>query len=127
MAGRVLVGLIALGSIIGGLAGEAFLGGEGNLTLVLVILGLAYAVVAIDAEDATGYLVLALAVGGAGMGMGEGAGSAQWYPGDRRNIGYDRRSGRCLTVCRCGGRTRAEDGQSLEGLRKEYLLGVTTP
>ena len=66
MAGRVIVGLIALGSIIGGLAGDAFLG-EGILALVLVILGLAYAGVAIDAEDATGYLVLAIAVGGAGM------------------------------------------------------------
>jgi hypothetical protein len=66
MAGRVIVGLIALGAIIGGLAGDALLG-EGILALVLVILGLAYAGVAIDAEDATGYLVLALAVGGAGM------------------------------------------------------------
>ena len=61
MAGRVIVGLIALGAIIGGLAGDAFLG-EGILALVLVILGLAYAGVAIDAEDATGYLVLAIAV-----------------------------------------------------------------
>lgn len=66
MAGRVIVALIAVGAIIGGLAGDAFLG-EGILALVLVILGLAYAGVAIDAEDATAYLVLALAVGGAGM------------------------------------------------------------
>ena len=66
MAGRVIVGLIALGAIIGGLAGDAFLG-EGILALVLVILGLAYAGVAIDAEDATGYLVLAIAVAAAGM------------------------------------------------------------
>lgn len=64
MAGRVIVGLIALGAIIGGLAGDAFLG-EGILGLVLVILGLVYAGVAIDAEDSTAYLVLALAVGGA--------------------------------------------------------------
>lgn len=66
MAGRVIVALIAVGAIIGGLAGDAFLG-EGILALVLVILGLAYAGVAIDAEDATAYLVLAIAVGGAGM------------------------------------------------------------
>lgn len=66
MAGRVIVALIAVGAIIGGLAGDAFLG-EGILALVLVILGLAYAGVAIDAEDATDYLVLAIAVGGAGM------------------------------------------------------------
>lgn len=63
MATRVTVGLIALVAIIQGLASEAM--PEGIMALLLALLGLVYAFVAIDAEDATAYLVVTLAVGAA--------------------------------------------------------------
>ena len=62
MAAKIIVGLIALLAIIQGLMGEA---GHEIVPLILVILGLAYAAVAVNAEDATAYLVVTLAVGGA--------------------------------------------------------------
>lgn len=63
MAVKIIVGLIALLAILQGLAADAVPGGI--VPLVLVVLGLAYAAMAIDAEDATAYLVLTLAVGAA--------------------------------------------------------------
>ena len=63
MALRIIVGLIALVAIIQGLAGDPI--GGGILTLALVVLGLVYGAIAIDAEDATAYLVVTLAVGAA--------------------------------------------------------------
>ena len=63
MAIRIIVGLVVLLAILQSLATDAVPGGI--VPLALVVLGLAYAAVAIDAEDATAYLVVALAVGAA--------------------------------------------------------------
>ena len=63
MAIRIIVGLVVLLAILQSLAADAVPGGI--VPLALVVLGLAYAAVAIDAEDATAYLVVALAVGAA--------------------------------------------------------------
>ncbi len=62
MATRILIGLITLAAIVQGLAAESV--GD-FLPVVLVILGLLYGGLAVDAEDATAYLVVTLAVGGA--------------------------------------------------------------
>ena len=61
MANRIIVGLIWLLAIVQGLAAEAV--PAGIVALALVVLGLVYGGLAIDAEDATAYLVLTLAVG----------------------------------------------------------------
>ena len=58
---RIIVGLIWLLAIVQGLAAEAV--PAGIVALALVVLGLVYGGLAIDAEDATAYLVLTLAVG----------------------------------------------------------------
>jgi hypothetical protein len=63
MAGRTVVILVAILAIVQGLLPDAIPGGL--VPLALVILGLLYAIVAIDAEDATAYLVVAIAVGAA--------------------------------------------------------------
>ncbi len=63
MAGRTIVILVAILAIVQGLLPDAIPGGL--VPLALVILGLLYAIVAIDAEDATAYLVVAIAVGAA--------------------------------------------------------------
>ncbi len=63
MASRIIVGLVILLAIVQGLLPDAIPGGL--VPLALVILGLLYAIVAVDAEDATAYLVVALAVGAA--------------------------------------------------------------
>ena len=63
MASRIIVSLIAALAIIQGLAADAI--SMGLVSLALVILGLAYAAVAIDAEDETAYLIVAFAVGAA--------------------------------------------------------------
>ncbi len=52
MATRIIVGLIVLVALIQGLA---TVDSKGILPLALVVLGLIYAAVAVDAEDATGY------------------------------------------------------------------------
>ena len=62
MATRIIVGLIVLVALIQGLA---TVDSKGILPLALVVLGLIYAAVAVDAEDATGYLAVAIAVGAA--------------------------------------------------------------
>ena len=61
MATRIIVGLAVIAAVIQGLWPE--LVPNDILPLVLVLLGLVYGAVALDAEDATGYLVLAIAVG----------------------------------------------------------------
>ena len=66
MATRVIVGLTLLAAIVLAVAPDAIPGNA--LSILLVLLGLAYAYVAIDAEDATAYLVVVLAVGAAGGG-----------------------------------------------------------
>ena len=63
MASRIIVGLVIILAIVQGLAADAIPGGL--VPLALVILGLLYAIVAIDAEDSTAYLVVAIAVGAA--------------------------------------------------------------
>ena len=60
---RIIVALVVLVAIVQGLSAD--LVPEGILPLALVVLGLVYAAIAIDAEDATAYLVVALAVGAA--------------------------------------------------------------
>ncbi len=60
---RIIVGLIVALAIIQGLAADAI--PEGILPIVLVVLGLVYGLLAVDAEDATSYLVIAFAVGAA--------------------------------------------------------------
>ena len=63
MATRVIVGLVALASIIEGLAPG--LVPQNLLPLALVVLGLVYGAMVIDAEDATGFLAVVIAVGAA--------------------------------------------------------------
>ena len=63
MASRIIVSLIAALAIIQGLTPDAI--PAGLASLALVILGLAYAVVAVSADDETTYLIVALAVGAA--------------------------------------------------------------
>ena len=63
MATRVIVGLTALVAIVLAVAPDANAGNA--LMIVLVLLGLAYPVVALNAEDATSFLVVVLAVGAA--------------------------------------------------------------
>lgn len=63
MATRIIVGLAVIAAVIQGLWSE--LVPHDILPLVLVVLGLVYGAMALDAEDATGYLVLAIAVGAA--------------------------------------------------------------
>ena len=64
MATRITIAAIALVAIIQGLAGDQMAEGVGGvMMLLLVVLGLIYAGVAIDAEDATAFLVVVVAVG----------------------------------------------------------------
>ena len=63
MATRVIVGLILLAAIVLAVAPDANTGNA--LSILLVVLGLAYAYVAIDAADPTAHLVVVLAVGAA--------------------------------------------------------------
>lgn len=61
MATRVLVGLIALLALVEGFAsGMIPMAG-----LAIVVLGIVYGAMAVDAEDATAFLVVAVAAGGA--------------------------------------------------------------
>ena len=62
MATRSIVGLIVLIALVQGLAS---VDSKGILPFALVVLGLIYAAVAVEAEDATGYLAVAIAVGAA--------------------------------------------------------------
>ena len=63
MPSRVIIGLIVIAAVVQGLWPDAV--PLNILPLALVVLGLAYAAIAIDAEDATAYLVVAVAVGAA--------------------------------------------------------------
>ena len=63
MASRIIVSLIAALAIIQGLPAVAI--PDFIVSLALVILGLVYGGMALDAEDATSFLVVALAVGAA--------------------------------------------------------------
>ena len=61
MAQRVIVGLMALAAIIEGLWSGMV--PNGLLPLALVILGLVWGWMGVDAEDATAYLAVAIGVG----------------------------------------------------------------
>ncbi len=63
MATRVIVGLAALASVIEGLAPG--LVPMNLLPLALVVLGIVHGAMAVDAEDATGFLAVTIAVGAA--------------------------------------------------------------
>lgn len=63
MATRVIVGLIALLAIVQGLAGDMI--GGGAMMILIVLLGIVYGFMGVDAEDATDYLVVTIAVGAA--------------------------------------------------------------
>ncbi len=63
MATRIIVGLTVIAAIVQGLWPD--LVPENILPLVIVVLGLVYGVMCLDAEDATAYLAVAIAVGGA--------------------------------------------------------------
>ena len=63
MASRIIVSLIAALAVIQSLTPDAI--PMGLVSLALVILGLAYAAVAVSSDDETSYLVVALAVGAA--------------------------------------------------------------
>ncbi len=63
MANRIIIGLAALLAIVMAFAPDVDSGGM--LSLGLVVLGLVYAAMAVDAEDAGAYLILTLAVGAA--------------------------------------------------------------
>ena len=63
MVVRIIVGLIVVLAIIQGLAAGAI--PENIVLIALVILGLVYGGMALDAEDATSFLVVAIAVGAA--------------------------------------------------------------
>lgn len=64
MLNRVIVGLIALLAIVQGVAGDMMADG-GLMMVVIVLLGIIYGFVGVDAEDATDYLVVTIAVGAA--------------------------------------------------------------
>ena len=63
MPTKIIIGASIIISIIHGLAGDAVPGGI--LPLLLVLLGLVYGVMAVDAEDPVAFLVLAIAFGAA--------------------------------------------------------------
>ena len=63
MVVRIIVGLIVVLAIIQGLVAGAI--PENIVSIALVILGLVYGGMALDAEDATSFLVVAIAVGAA--------------------------------------------------------------
>ena len=100
MASRIIVGLVVILAILQGLAPDAVPGGL--VPLALVVLGLAYAAVAIDAEDATAYLVVTLAVGAA-------AGANVLSHIQVIGPGCHPRSGQYRSVCRCHNCSRDED------------------
>ncbi len=60
---KIIIVLIVVLAVVQALAGDMV--PEGIVPLALVILGLAYAAVAINAEDATAYLAVTIAVGAA--------------------------------------------------------------
>ncbi len=64
MLTRVIVGLIALLAIIQGIAGDMMADG-GIMMVVIVLLGIIYGFMGVDAENATDFLVVTIAVGAA--------------------------------------------------------------
>ena len=63
MATRAIVGLTLLAAIVVGVVPDPALGGM--LSILLVVLGLAYGALTLDAENATDVLVVAIAAGAA--------------------------------------------------------------
>ena len=65
MGNRLVVGLMALAAILEGLLPEGTVPGNA-LPLILVLLGLVWGYMGVDAEDATAYLAVVIGVGMAG-------------------------------------------------------------
>ncbi len=65
MANKVILGLVALLAIVMAVAPDLDGNTGGLLAIALVVLGVAHAVMSVDAEDATGFLALAIAAGAA--------------------------------------------------------------
>lgn len=65
MGNRLVVGLMALAAILEGLLPEGTVPGDA-LPLILVLLGLVWGYMGVDAEDATAYLAVVIGVGMAG-------------------------------------------------------------
>ena len=63
MATRVITGLVLLGAVVMAVVPDPALGGM--VAILLVVLGLAYPALRLDAEDATNFLVVVLAAGAA--------------------------------------------------------------
>ena len=115
MASRIIVGLVILLAIVQGLLPDAIPGGL--VPLALVILGLLYAIVAVDAEDATAYLVVALAVGAAA-----GSDVLSHIQGIGAQPGRHRRSDQYRFVCRCHSHTRDKGGKPHQGLKASKIV-----
>lgn len=64
MASRAIVGLTLLAAVVMAVVPDPALGGM--LSILLVVLGLAYAALAVDAENATDVLAVVIAAGAAG-------------------------------------------------------------
>ena len=62
MLKKVCVGLIVLIALLQGVGGDAMGDAGGIMMLLLVVAGLVYGAVGIDAEDATGYCTVTIAV-----------------------------------------------------------------
>ena len=65
MGNRVVVGLMALAAVLHGVLPEDTIPGN-TLPLILVLAGLVWGYMGVDAEDATAYLAVAIGVGMAG-------------------------------------------------------------
>ncbi len=65
MGNRVVVGLTALAAVLHGVLPEGMIPGN-FLALALVVLGLVWGYMGVDAEDATAYLAVVIGVGMAG-------------------------------------------------------------
>ena len=65
MANKIILGLVVLLAIVMTFAPDLNDNAGGLLVAALVVLGIAHAVVSVDAEDATGFLALAIAAGAA--------------------------------------------------------------
>lgn len=64
MASRAIVGLTLLAAVVMAVVPDPAIGGM--LSILLVVLGLAYAAMEVDAENATDVLAVAIAAGAAG-------------------------------------------------------------
>ena len=115
MVSRIIVGLVIVLAIVQGLLPDAIPGGL--VPLALVILGLLYAVVAVDAEDATAYLV--------GCACGRCCcriRRVEQHTGNWSPSGRHRRSDQYRFVRRCHSHTRDKGGKPHQGLKASKIV-----